>query len=442
MDVCSGATLSNVTEFATDDEIFDTPMSTVCAMDDRTFATFTSSFNDTAESETGDLMSLVTAFCFMSCNYTCPEYIYSVANDPTLVKDRLSVFMPDDHYSYSFIIPFVLVIAFLLLVGILGNALAIVVIVKNRVLQASSHYLVSLAVSDVLLLVLTGPTEIAANIHFWPWNYTRILCRLRYFLIEACAFTTVLHIAAFTIERYFVVCHPMKAKSLVSASRTKKIICFIWILSFVIAFPIFFAYDLLVACEGIPESTICEVKSDAWEARVQSFYIFSSIILFFIPMFLIIALYSLIARVMFGYNVKVSMRRSASMQKRKSKGSKKLKEKEDGIEKSRRQVVKILAFIAFCFFACWCPFHVIRLMPHFGSDGWSDGFLEFYHKWLYHISILLLYTSSVVNPILYNLMSKRFRRAVWATIRCRDAKYGTSVVCETRSTSVNGATSV
>ncbi|PIK57668.1 putative growth hormone secretagogue receptor type 1-like isoform X2 [Apostichopus japonicus] len=345
MDICGNATLSNITGNGFDDPIQDTPVSALCAMNETSFAKFTERFNRIALSngeEVASLMPSVTSFCFISCGYTCPAYVYSVANDSTLVKERISAFMPPAHFSYSFIVPFLFLLALILLIGIVGNFLAIVVIVKNRVLQASSHYLLSLAVSDILLLVLTGPTEIAADAHYWPWNYTRLLCRLRYFLIEACAFTTVLHIATFTIERYFVICHPMKAKSLVSASRTKKIICMIWITSFLFAFPIFFAYDLLSGCEGIPESTVCEIRDDDWEKRVHRYYVFSSILLFFIPMILIIVLYSLIARVMFGYNVKVPMRRSASVVKRKSKGSKKMKEEEDGIEKTRKQVVKML----------------------------------------------------------------------------------------------------
>lgn len=344
MDMCNGTTFSNITSLG--DPIDNTPMTELCGMNDSTFAEFTKRYDqvalDNGVEPLPSLMHYVTSFCFLNCQFTCPAYIYSVSNDSALVIDRVSAFMPEAQLSYGFIVPFVVLIALVLLVGILGNVLAVIVILKNRVLQASSHYLVSLAVSDILLLVLTGPTEIAANVHFWPWKYTRLLCRLRYFLIEACAFTTVLHIATFTIERYFVICHPMKAKSLVSSSRTKKIICLIWVVSFLLAFPIYFAYDLLVACQDLPETSVCEIRSDDWESRVQHFYIFSSIILFFIPMVLIIVLYSLIARVMYGYNVKVTMRRSASVVKRKAKGSKKMKEEEDGIEKTRRQVVKML----------------------------------------------------------------------------------------------------
>lgn len=56
---------------------------------------------------------------------------------------------------------------------------------------------------------------------------------------------------------------------------------------------------------------------------------------------------------------------------------------------------------------CWAPFHTDRLMWSFISD-WTDNHLEIF-QYVHIISGVFFYLSSAVNPILYNLMSTRFR---------------------------------
>lgn len=59
------------------------------------------------------------------------------------------------------------------------------------------------------------------------------------------------------------------------------------------------------------------------------------------------------------------------------------------------------------FAICWAPFHTQRLMWSFISD-WSDGHHQIF-EYVHVVSGVLFYISSAVNPILYNLMSTRFR---------------------------------
>lgn len=56
---------------------------------------------------------------------------------------------------------------------------------------------------------------------------------------------------------------------------------------------------------------------------------------------------------------------------------------------------------------CWAPFHTDRLMWSFISD-WTDTHLEIF-QYVHITSGVFFYLSSAVNPILYNLMSTRFR---------------------------------
>lgn len=64
---------------------------------------------------------------------------------------------------------------------------------------------------------------------------------------------------------------------------------------------------------------------------------------------------------------------------------------------------------------CWAPFHVDRLMWSY-IDISSDQHLKIFEH-VHLVSGVLFYLSSAVNPILYNLMSTRFRE-MFSHITC------------------------
>ena len=68
------------------------------------------------------------------------------------------------------------------------------------------------------------------------------------------------------------------------------------------------------------------------------------------------------------------------------------------------------------FFICWAPFHSQRLMViYIKPEDYTDT-LRSVQNILYFISGVLYYVSSVINPILYNIMSLKFRQAFRSTI--------------------------
>lgn len=56
---------------------------------------------------------------------------------------------------------------------------------------------------------------------------------------------------------------------------------------------------------------------------------------------------------------------------------------------------------------CWAPFHIDRVMWSYINDWTAENHHVF--EYVHLLSGVFFYLSSVVNPILYNLMSSRFR---------------------------------
>nr|XP_006813499.1 PREDICTED: neuropeptides capa receptor-like [Saccoglossus kowalevskii] len=249
------------------------------------------------------------------------------------------------HYEYYIIIPFLTIIIGLSIVGLLGNLFTIIVIVHNKNMRTTTnYYLLSLAVSDFLVFLLTSPTEILSVLQMYPWVLGDFLCRTRYYFIEACTYTTVLNITTFTVERYIAICHPIKAKTMIKKSRVIKIIVLIWIISFIIALPAATVFIVQVMDASKPQlSVMCFYKSDHAREMLDKFYIYSALVLFVIPMTLISILYSLIARVLSRSELKDGQRNSSFKRRGNCNGRLKTSSfRVDATTRRRKQVVKML----------------------------------------------------------------------------------------------------
>lgn len=77
--------------------------------------------------------------------------------------------------------------------------------------------------------------------------------------------------------------------------------------------------------------------------------------------------------------------------------------------KARKQVVYMLGAVVLSFFLCLLPFRVLTLWIILAPEEKVRNFgLESYYNVLY-FSRIMLYLNSAINPILYNLMSSKFR---------------------------------
>ncbi|KAF3421468.1 hypothetical protein E2986_02604 [Frieseomelitta varia] len=121
-----------------------------------------------------------------------------------------------------------------------------------------------------------------------------------------------------------------------------------------------------------------------------SFVLFTIVVFFVIPLFILVVLYTVIAR---------HLMTNSTI----SRGS------SNNLLKYRKQVMLMLGTVVFCFFLCLLPFRAltlwilvvpIKVIVDFG--------IERYFTLLYFCRVMF-YLNSAINPILYNLMSTKFR---------------------------------
>ncbi|XP_048860303.1 neurotensin receptor type 1-like isoform X2 [Brienomyrus brachyistius] len=256
----------------------------------------------------------------------------------------------------------------LFLVGCLGNSITLYTLVRKKSLQnlqSTVHYhLGSLAISDLLILILCMPIELYNFI--WvhhPWAFGEAVCKGYYFLRDGCSYATVLNIASLSVERYMAICHPFKAKSIMSKSRTKKLISGMWILSFILAAPMLFT----MGQQNIGGENICTTIVSLLSSKIVLQV--NALLSFVVPMAAISALNGMIASQL------LHMFRQAERDTRVCiiGGSPTMLSvsMEPNRIQSLRHGVMVLRAVVIAFVVCWLPYHTRRLMFCYVTE-WTE----------------------------------------------------------------------
>ncbi|XP_074857854.1 G-protein coupled receptor 39 isoform X2 [Carettochelys insculpta] len=149
--------------------------------------------------------------------------------------------------------------------GLLGNSVTIqttkVLQKKGYLQKAVTDHMVSLACSDLLVILLGMPVEFLSMI-WMPFSAPNgnVACKVYWFLFEACSYATILHVATLSFERYVAICHPFKFKSASGPHKVKILITFVWVVSIMVALPLLFAMGTeypLQAVQGHKGVTPC-----------------------------------------------------------------------------------------------------------------------------------------------------------------------------------------
>lgn len=190
------------------------------------------------------------------------------------------------------------------ILGVVGNVLTCTVIARNKVMWTpTNYYLFSLAVSDLLVLLLGMPLELYELWQNYPFLFGRGGCYFKTFLFETVCMASILNVTALSVERYIAVVHPLRAKYVVTRTHAKRLILMVWSVSVLCALPNTGLHGIKVLSRHyrgpagtvsveIPDTEICTLVKPAW---IYNLIIQVTTLLFFVlPMFTISALYMLI----------------------------------------------------------------------------------------------------------------------------------------------------
>nr|XP_006817501.1 PREDICTED: thyrotropin-releasing hormone receptor-like [Saccoglossus kowalevskii] len=255
------------------------------------------------------------------------------------------------------------------------------------------------------------------------------------FLEHTTSHASVLTLVAIAVERYVAFCHPLKAQYICTTSRTIKICVFIWIVAGASCIPytLFAKHEPDLTPEG-DRVYRCGTYIDTREAR--AFIVVLTVLFFAVPFFLLGGLYTAIANAL-RISTQAHSTKGAHYPRQACNSDRNQyelanirkddkKKNKDGTKNSlpqgplraRRRAVVMLFAVVVMFFICLLPQRAVTLIFIFDRD-FSMKHTPYTILSLATFCRIMLYMNSSINPLLYSILSSKFRTAFMRALGIR-----------------------
>ncbi|KAH9395019.1 hypothetical protein TYRP_005084 [Tyrophagus putrescentiae] len=184
---------------------------------------------------------------------------------------------------------------------VLGNVMVVIVVLRSRGMRTPTNcYLVSLAIADSMVLLASVPNGIIAYYILGDkWIWGRVGCALFIFFQFLGINASSLSIAAFTVERYIAICHPMLAHKLCTVRRAKRIILYVWMFATAYCSPWLFLTKVEPLYYIGIEAEVVTCKFALNREHYKGYFLTDMVLFYIIPLLVSVVLYALIARILY-----------------------------------------------------------------------------------------------------------------------------------------------
>lgn len=174
------------------------------------------------------------------------------------------------------------------IVGLLGNTLAIyVVLYYVKMKTVTNMYILNLALADELYIL--GIPFLGTNSVLSYWPYGKFLCKVCMTADAMSQFASTFCLMVMSIDRYLAVVHPIRSFKLRKLKVAKIFSTTVWVVSFLIVLPVTLFSDLQ------EDFNTCNITwpepQNTWSI---AFILYTSILGFFCPLVVICLCYLLI----------------------------------------------------------------------------------------------------------------------------------------------------
>ncbi|XP_057244077.1 galanin receptor type 3 isoform X1 [Malurus melanocephalus] len=281
-----------------------------------------------------------------------------------------------------------IIFSLIFLVGIVGNGLVLAVLLWNGQVKYSTTnlFILNLAVADLCFIICCVPFQ--ATIYTLDgWLFGAFACKAVHLLIYLTMYASSFTLAAVSVDRYLAIRYPLKSRDLRTSQNAGVAIVVIWSLSLLFAGP-YLSYYQIIHYHGVP---ICV---PIWEdQRRKVLDILTFVFGYLLPVTVVSLAYIRTIRFLWT-SVDPIERISES-------------------RKAKRKVTKMIVTVAILFCLCWLPHHLVILCFWFGHFPFNRATYAFRLA-----SHCLSYANSCLNPIVYSLISKHFRKHFKQVFTC------------------------
>lgn len=329
-------------------------------------------------------------------------------------------------------------LSLLIFTTLIGNTLVCVAVTKFRHLRSkvTNLFVISLAISDLLVAILVMPWKAAMEIvGFWPFG---AFCNVWVAFDIMCSTASILNLCVISVDRYWAISSPFRYERKMTPKVACLMISVAWTLSVLISFiPVQLnwhkaettSYTELNGTSDLPTDDNCDFSLN------RTYAISSSFISFYIPVAIMLVTYTRIYRIAQKQIRRISaLERAAESAKNRhnSMGAGSNMDSESSFKmsfKRETKVLKTLSVIMGVFVCCWLPFFILNCMVPFCEVNLPDGSTEFpcISSTTFDVFVWFGWANSSLNPIIY-AFNADFRKAFSILLGCHRLCPGSNAI--------------
>lgn len=285
---------------------------------------------------------------------------------------------------------------------IIGNGLVISVITHDRRMRSSPHILVfNLAICDLITPTISLPFDLAYEELHYNWPFGSTMCKLLWPAQTFSATSSALILTAICIDRYRALVYPFKVRW---AGKFCLMICSLYILSILVVVP----YVFVLRQVKVGETFDCTEKWPHPQKKFrQAYTMLLCLLQYFLPLFIMIALYSITLRSLFNNSKSLPGMLAGEMPS--SSDNQEAEKRINALKEMRKEqhvkVTKMFIMVVIVFAISMFPNQIFWLWVDYGSLALNEHF-----SMTSIICRIFTYSNSVLNPFIYGLYSKDFRK--------------------------------
>ncbi|XP_012564972.2 5-hydroxytryptamine receptor 2B [Hydra vulgaris] len=302
---------------------------------------------------------------------------------------------------------------FILIGSVVGNMIVLVVFCLSKQLRSrfTFHFIVSLAISDMLLALTCIPYIIGEKLYDFQFCFNKSFCFI--YLISDSLFnvSSILALLLIGIDRFIAIVMPFQYASFLNRTGVLVMLSLVWTFSFVWAIAGVFDWD---------RNSVTSVNVNYCSNTNYKFYVASFFALYMVPLIIMTIIYFIILKVAILHIKAIEATQVDNLPNYFSTINRNNGLSTNGKEKSsqKRQLSKELkatksvAVVYFAFVICWFPSLVINLIIFINPNYFPN--LKKTNKNLFDFIFytfvkLLPMLNTVINPIIYNFFNKPFK---------------------------------
>nr|XP_004566002.1 galanin receptor type 2 [Maylandia zebra] len=274
------------------------------------------------------------------------------------------------------------------LLGTVGNSLVLAVLFRSGQMntKTTNLFILNLAIADLCFIVFCVPFQ-ATIYTLDEWVFGPAVCKVVHFIIFLTMYASIFTLTAVSLDRYLAICYPLRSREMRTPKNALTSIGLLWALALVFSGP-YLSYFSQMDLAG---TVVC---IPTWESKPRIIMDMCTFVFgYLVPVLVLGLTYARTIRYLW---TSVGPLKDMSESRR-----------------AKWKVSKMIIIVAALFCLCWLPHHLVILCM------WVGRFPLNYTTYVLRIlSHFVAYANSCLNPIVYALVSKHFRKGFRKVFSC------------------------